>query len=653
MKKHFCIVGTDTGVGKTLVSSVLVKVLQGQYFKPIQSGIGEDGYEQDKVVAYTGIDKKQCYDSIYALKAPLSPDQAARKENIKIDLRNCVLPKTDKSLLVEGAGGVYVPLNDSETQIDLLQQYNLPLILVARGALGTINHTMLAIEALRKRGLQIHGVVFNGDLNQENQSAIEKFGKVKTLFHVPYFDTCDQETIVEWINANENKILSGLESAMHIKPTLSLSERDAKVIWHPFTQHQMTSLPKAISRGKGAYLYDENNKKYLDMISSWWVNVHGHSKNEIANAIYEQATTLEHMIFAGFTHEPAVQLAEKIIDLLPAGFSKIFYSDNGSTAVEVAIKMAIQFWHNQGEKNRKRIISFEHGYHGDTFGAMSVSKSSGFHDAFADMLFAVDVFPYPETYMDDGQVSANENHVLELLTKHLTQESKNTAAIVIEPLVQGAGGMKMCRLQFLQKLELVAKEFNVLMIYDEVMTGFYRTGELFACHKAKTNPDIICLSKSLTGGFMPLSLTACHEKIYQAFLADSFSKALAHGHTFTANPLGCAAALASLSLLQLDETKIQIKMIERVHAEMLRGIDDAYIEKQRYCGTIAAMNLKVSDAAYGSGMSVRLRERFAEQGLLIRPLGNVIYLLPPYCVTEAELRDVYEIVTHELEGVLA
>jgi adenosylmethionine-8-amino-7-oxononanoate aminotransferase len=432
---------------------------------------------------------------------------------------------------------------------------------------------------------------------------------------------------------------------------VNLSARDQKVVWHPFTQHQISSLPIPISRGKGAYLFDDANNQYLDLVSSWMVNLHGHGHPEIAKAIYEQALTLEHVIFAGFTHEPAVALAEKIIALLPDHFSKVFFSDNGSTSVEIALKMAYQYWQNIGDTKRKRFVAFEKNYHGDTFGAMSVGKSSGFYAQFSEMLFPVDLLTYPSTWINDDSVYQKESAALEQVQAYLEQYGQEVAAIILEPLVQGSSGMHMCTPRFLQKLEALVRQYQILIIYDEVMTGFGRTGDYFACKKATTQPDIICVAKGLTGGFLPLAATVCSEQIYQAFLGDSFQYALAHGHSFTANPLGCAAALASLAILSRPETQQQIAMIERVHHDELKKIAQLNcVEKLRYCGTIMAFDLKTS-SGYGSNLSLSLRQQFLERGLLIRPLGDVIYFLPPFCVTEAELKHAYEIVINEIQGI--
>jgi len=429
----------------------------------------------------------------------------------------------------------------------------------------------------------------------------------------------------------------------------TLLERDQITIWHPFTQHQTAPLAIPIARGEGAYLFDTQGRPYLDLISSWWVNIHGHAHPAIAKAIYQQALQLEHVIFAGFTHEPAVAVAEQLLSLLPAGFTKIFYSDNGSTAVEIALKMAYQYWFNQGER-RHRFLAFQGGYHGDTFGAMSVGQSSNCYQPFSNLLFAVDFAPYPATWLGDEQSAEKEKEALHWIENYLNQYGNKTVAVIIEPLIQGTSGMRLCRPDFLRALQDLVHQHETLIIYDEVMTGFGRTGATFACEKAKTIPDIICLAKGLTGGFLPLAVPACHEHIYEAFLSEEMDQALTHGHSYTANPLGCAAALASLELLGSEATIQQIAMIEATHQEMLSQLSSvAGIEKRRHCGTLAAFDLAIQ-ADYGSSASRNWRELFMKLGLIIRPLGKTVYLLPPYCIQPDDLRAAYQKMKEVLEG---
>ena len=434
---------------------------------------------------------------------------------------------------------------------------------------------------------------------------------------------------------------------------MNLSARDAAHIWHPFTQHRLADLPLPIKKGSGSYLYDENGKSYLDLISSWWVNLHGHAHPEIARAIYDQALELEHVIFSGFTHEPAVRLAELLLQMLPPHFGKIFFSDNGSTAVETALKMSYQYWQNKGETQRQVFLGFQGGYHGDTFGAMSVSQSAESTQRFRDLLFGSKIFSFPEIATTDALTLALEADVLTSLDEYLRDHHHTVVAMIIEPLVQGFTGMRMCTPRFVHALDQLLKSYGILTIYDEVMTGFGRTGKHFGCLVADTKPDFICVAKGITGGFLPLAATACTDEIYQAFLGDTMSQALLHGHSYTANPLGCAAALASCEILLRPETQQQIAMIGSVHQSFVPQLNaNPALEKVRVTGTIAAFNLK-QQLGYLSKSSYDLRNRFAEQGLLLRPFGQVIYLLPPYCITETELTQAYHTIIHELEGVTA
>lgn len=414
----------------------------------------------------------------------------------------------------------------------------------------------------------------------------------------------------------------------------------AHAVWHPFTQAKTADPPLKVTSGDGVYLNLEDGRRIIDCISSWWVNLHGHAHPAIAKAIYEQALRLEHVIFAGFTHDPAEQLATRLLGHLPEHFNHVFFSDNGSTAVEVGLKMACQYWHNQG-KPRSRFLAFEGGYHGDTFGAMSAGKSSHFFEAFEPLLFEVDMLPYPATFDADTGVEEKEDQSISKLTSLLEENRDAYAAIIIEPLIQGVAGMRICRPQFLQRLETVAREHGVIIIYDEVMTGFGRTGEWFACKKADTKPDIICLAKGITGGFLPLSVTVASTEIFNSFLGDDLHKAFLHGHSYTANPLACAAGLASMDLL---ETNVTFKEMEQSHRALFRKHlgDITAIRHQRFCGTIAAFDVTTSDGNnYFDSISLTLRQLFLTRDLLIRPLGNTIYLMPPYCITTEQLDFIY------------
>jgi adenosylmethionine-8-amino-7-oxononanoate aminotransferase len=412
---------------------------------------------------------------------------------------------------------------------------------------------------------------------------------------------------------------------------MSLQELDRKLVWHPFTYQKNADYNLLITRAEGAWLYDDRGNKYLDAISSWWVNLHGHGHPLIAEAIYAQAKKLEHIIFAGFTHEPAVRLAEKLIKLLPGDFSKIFYSDNGSTSTEVALKMSVQYWWNKGIK-KKKILAFRNSYHGDTFGAMSVSDRGVFTLAFHDLLFEVLFIdtPTPENIGD--------------LKAIVHKEAKDLACFIYEPLVQGAGGMKMYDADLMNELLNTVKLNDIICIADEVMTGFGRTGKFFASEYMHKKPDIICLSKGITGGFMAMGVTACTERIYQAFLDDDKMKTFFHGHSYTANPLACAAAVASLELLETEPSISAIEKIEACNKAFQKKLRSSTlpIRNIRSMGTILAFELDSGLDEYLNTSGVSVGKAAMENGLYIRPLGNTVYIMPPYCVNENDLNFIYE-----------
>ncbi|MCP4081794.1 MAG: adenosylmethionine--8-amino-7-oxononanoate transaminase [Planctomycetaceae bacterium] len=420
-----------------------------------------------------------------------------------------------------------------------------------------------------------------------------------------------------------------------------LLQIDRRHVWHPFTKVGAKD-PIVIESGEGAVLRTDEGREILDCISSWWVNLYGHGHPHVANAIHAQALKLEQVIFAGFTHEPAALLSEQLADVLPGDLNRVFFSDNGSTSVEVALKMAAQFWQNQGQQ-RTRVMVFDGGYHGDTVGAMSVGVSSGFFDVWKKWLIDVDVMPFPETWAADPELEAKEAKALQRVDEFLEQHAEEIVAMIMEPLIQGASGMRMCRPEFLRALVERLRNHEIIVIFDEVMTGFGRTGQRFACQTADITPDIICLSKGLTGGFMPMSVTVASDRIYDAFETNDASSMFCHGHSYTANPLGCAAALASLDLLKSSETDHNWRRIEAAHRKGLQRLSEFPLAtRQRIRGTIAAVNVAVDDTGYQSHVADQLKSFFwnpegDRDSFLIRPLGNVIYLMPPYCMTDEQL----------------
>lgn len=403
--------------------------------------------------------------------------------------------------------------------------------------------------------------------------------------------------------------------------------KDKAHVWHPFTQVQTAPEPLEIIRAAGSWLYTADGKRYLDVNSSWWVNVHGHGHPYLAAALSEQFAMIDHVIFAGATHHKAIELAERVCTLLPKPFQKVFFSDDGSTAVEVALKMAFQYYHNKGQ-TRRRVLALNGAYHGDTFGAMSVGQRGYFNAPFEHLFFDVDFLDFPE--------KETEEHILKEAQSLFA--SDEFACLIVEPLVQGSAGMRMYSKTFLDRLVALAKAAGVKVIFDEVMTGWGRTGRLFAMDHCTEKPDIVCLSKGLTGGTLPLGLTVTTDEIYTAFLSDETAKALLHGHSYTGNALACAAACASLDLFAREETLASIESLVAWNASFLLELEGgATIRNVRQCGTILAIELETgTDSSYYASIRDTAYNYFLEHEILLRPLGNVLFINPPYCMTEEE-----------------
>ena len=418
---------------------------------------------------------------------------------------------------------------------------------------------------------------------------------------------------------------------------MNFAEKDYEIIWHPYT-HQKNRTPAIpIVKGKKAILYDENGNEYIDAISSWWVNIHGHGNKYIAKKIYKQAKKLEQVIFAGFTHKPAVKLAEKLLQILPGNFSKIFYSDNGSTATEVAIKIALQYWINKGDTGRNKILALHHSYHGDTFGAMSISERGVYTLAFRDKLFEV-IF-----------INTPDDKNLENLKEEIQKYKNEIACFIYEPLLQGAGGMRMYDPKNLDTLLSFIKEENILCIADEVLTGFYRTGKFFAGDYLSEKADIICLSKALTGGTMALGVTASTQNVYDAFVSDDKTKTLFHGHSFTANPLACTAAIASLKILKRDKYIQKIEALvsdQKSFFKELKSFEtDSVIKNLRLLGTILAFEVNTSEEdGYLHNVGADFTNFCLDHGVYLRAMGNTIYVMPPYCIKKTEIEKTYDVI---------
>ncbi len=421
---------------------------------------------------------------------------------------------------------------------------------------------------------------------------------------------------------------------------MSLQERDKKHLWHPLKQHQTHPESLGIVKAKGCILTDENGNEYIDAISSWYTCMFGHCNDYITSRVYDQMQTLDQIMFSDFTHEPAVKLSEELIKILPENQNRIFFNDNGSTAVEAGIKMALQYYFNIGEK-RNTFIAFENGFHGDTFGAMSVSGLSVYNGPFEDFLMDIQRIPVP-----NGE---NNQTILNQL-KQIVSEN-NVAGFIYEPLVQGAAGMKIHKAEDLDLILKFCKEHNILNIADEVMTGFGKTGNHFASDEVTTKPDIICLSKALTAGLVPMAITSCTEKIYEAFLSNDIAKGFFHCHTYSANPIACSAALASIELLQSKEIQKNIQYIITSHKKFEEEVENhPKISSIRSKGVILAIDLNTNANRYGT-LRDKLLKLFMKNGVFLRPLGNTIYIQPPYVITNKQLNKIYNTIKKALETI--
>jgi len=423
-------------------------------------------------------------------------------------------------------------------------------------------------------------------------------------------------------------------------------------IWHPFTQEALDSLPIRITRAEGVYLYTDDGRRLIDGISSWWVNLHGHGHPAIVSAIATQSAKVDHVLLAGFTHDAVEDLRGGLQKILPRGLAHIFFSDDGSTAVEVALKMAIQYWQNTGRPEKRSIVALDHAYHGDTVGAMSVGADSDFTSPFRSLMFSVHRVHSAYCYRCPvGKTRATcEIDCVDQLARLLAEKGNEIAAIIVEPLLQGAGGMIVHPVEFLQRVRRLCSEHGVLLIADEVLTGFGRCGKMFACELAGVAPDVMCLSKGLTGGVIPMGATVCTSQIHDAFVSPDRSRTFYHGHSYTGNPIAAAAGVASLKIFEREPVFDRIAAIARIHRERLAAIrNHPAVGDVRSIGTMAAIEIKAGDPGYASKLRPRLYNFFLDAGVLLRPLGNIVYVLPPYVISPDELNYVHDRIAESLD----
>ena len=671
------ITGTDTGVGKTVALCVLGTLLQKKglnvgVMKPVQCG------GQDTDILCRMFDPKDDKQDInpFKAKSELSPHVALQQDKIRfhpqtvLDKYQRIRQKHDLTL-VEGAGGLLVPLSDTYFVADLIKALDLDVVLVARLGLGTINHTLLTLRQAEEMGINVIGIIFNepapssrGLAEKTNPPTIRRLGRVPVLGVIPHLGQPAPEQY-------QSEIVKRCSRTVNIRPLLRKSSDEKKspwgawdkqVIWHPFTQMKdwLKEEPLVIHKAKGAHLEDVAGQQYIDGVSSLWANIHGHGHPVIDRAVKEQVNRLSHSTLLGLSNVPAIALAKKLVDISPPGLQKVFYSDNGSTAVEVAVKMAYQYWKNKGNNRKNLIAHLAHAYHGDTCGSVSVGGIELFHKVYEKLVFKTLEIPFPDFYRaPEGKTyPAYTEECLQKMAETLKRRQHELAAVIVEPLVQGAAGMIVWPEGVLRKIRDLCHKYNMFLIVDEVATGFGRTGTMFACEQEKVSPDFLCLAKGLTGGYLPLAATLTTQRVFDGFCYDyEAQKTFFHGHTYSGNPLCCAAALANLSIFEKEQTlqKLQpkIKYLERA---LKRFSDLPHVGDIRQKGFMAGIELVADQALkkpydWKDRIGMRVCQQVRSKGVILRPLGNVIVLMPPLSVTRGEMDQILDAMYDAIKAV--
>jgi adenosylmethionine---8-amino-7-oxononanoate aminotransferase len=669
------VLGTDTGVGKTVVTGLLTRAYhrmgcRAAPFKPVATGaVYENGSPVWADTAWlslaSGVRERDI--GQYRFAKPLSPHLAPAGDETPAQIGPIVdkyrrLKARFDAVIVEGVGGLMVPLNDRDWLIDLLEALALDIVVVARPGLGTINHTVLTVNALEERGLNVAGLVINrvpdqpDEAQATNPAELERLTRVPVLGLVPELDLSVEGLRTGRLDPHLGRLdLSKLESTGPASHGEAI-EADRRHVWHPFSPmlEYLEEQPPApmIVKAKGCRLEDSEGRVYLDGISSLWVNVHGHRHAALDQAIKRQLAKVAHTTLLGLGNEPSALLAQRLAEMTPDGLSRVFYSDSGSTAVEAALKVAFQYYRQTGRPRKQKFVSFINAYHGDTLGAVSVGGHSLFHSIFKPLLFESRLVPAAYCFrcpVNDSYPGCDHGCLKEF-AELLAADHEAIAAVVVEPKVQGAGGILIQPPGYLTKIAQLCRRFDVLLIADEVATGFGRTGRMFACDHEETKPDIMALAKGITGGYLPLAATVVREEIYEAFLGRYEElKTFFHGHTYTGNPLACAAALANLELL--DEPGFEPGLVKKAEllASLLRPLEELdIVGEARQCGLMIGIELvadKKSRRPFAIeeriGRRVTLKAR--ERGVIIRPLGDIIVLMPPPAMTEAELKELVEV----------
>lgn len=620
------ILGTDTDAGKTTFSLLwLTAFSDWEYFKPLETGTS------DSETIRSLIPKAKIHAPIQRFEMPVAPLLAARREGKTIPPAQDIArgrPHVKKPLLIETFGSPFSPLNEEELQIDLIDLWQGRRILITSSRIGAVGRTVQTLEALAGRGLPAAAVVLIGPEDSFAAEQIGRHGSKVPVFSLPPPGDDGEPWTTDLLEKTVLKHRSTLEALRdHLLecpiPQAEISARDHKSVWHPYTSLRSSEAPLVCVGAKNEFLHLADGRRLIDAISSWWTIQHGHRPAFLMEALARASREIDHVLFAGVTHPWAVELAELLLASTPLADGRVFYSDNGSTAVEVALKLAYQYWCHRGEPARTRFVGFENSYHGDTFGAMAVSRDPIFFGRFEPLLFQADILPVDPQALRD----------------HLARNAERIAGVILEPLVQGAGGMLMHSPKVLRAIVETTQQHQIPFIADEVMTGGGRTGTFWAHSQAEVVPDLICTAKTLAGGILPLAATLVSPRLVQAFDNPDRRSTFFHGHSFTAHPLACAVAVANLKKMTDNFPTAPRQMEAFWNRRLIPLRSQPRVKEVRIRGTIAAIELDVP-GGYLAESAARMREIALEQGVFLRPLGSVLYALPPFCCSEESLEKI-------------
>jgi len=685
MIRGLFITGTDTGVGKTVVAAGLLRRLRAEGLdavpmKPIQTGAaagpaGPRAPDLDLCLRAAGLGDgggEYAYMCPFVYGPACSPHLAARLAGERPRIERIVeaaetLAARHDALVVEGAGGAVVPVNERQTLLDVMRALGLPVVLVARGTLGTINHTLLSVRAIRSAGLTLLGVVINDPspaaddfIRRDNPRAIEQFGQVTILAEVPCVPGLDDpapppsawQELDEHLKKGDRLLFSPPPSP--VRPTAGaekvacpLFEADLAHLWHPFTDiHALQGGGwPIIQRAEGVCLYDTGGREYLDGISSWWCVNLGHRHPRLLAAARAQLDVLDHSILGGMSHPNAIRLAERLAGAAPGGLTRAFFASDGASAVEAALKIALQYWANLGQPGRHRFVSLAGGYHGDTLGAVGVGYVEAFHRSFRPAVIRSLQAASPHCFHCPHGLSPGDCDLpcFDSMERTIREHHGQIAAVIVEPICQGAAGMRIYPADYLRRLRRLCDECGVLLIADEIAVGFGRTGRLFACEHAGISPDILCLGKALTGGLLPLSATLVAESIYDAFRSPpGEDRTFYHGHTTCGSPITTAVALAVLDAFEQEHILPRARpTMKALAAGIARLADLPCVHRTASLGMMSSV--EIAEPAGGAALASRAAAKALEAGLFIRPLGNVLYLWPPLTTTVEQMMRMVEL----------